>query len=431
MAKLKVDPEFTGVKQYSAQTLATAKANAAPGQTAEQYLASRGGVNAAGYYGDSWNAKMNLTDAEYAKALNDAKAAGKTGAALGAAINAATQAKQGISGVGKGGYNAAGTPVAGGQFDQFGNFVGSAVGTSATNSTGLKTDAQIAAETAAAEKKSERQSAYDLLYSQFKQYGLESLVEPLKGLIITGVSPSEFTIKLRETPAYQKRFAANAKRIANGFAAIDEATYLNLEDKYQSIMQNYGLPASYYAKGEMGIQQGFEDLIGGNVDPVTLEERILEGQKVLKGNKLILDAAKKFFPELTDADFLGYVLNPKNALSDIKRKVTAAEIGGAQLGAGLEATAAGAEALVAAGVTGQRYQQAAPTIAEAATRGSQLASMFGESPYTQQTAEQAILNVPGSAEALKQTKKLTALEQAEFSKKSGVGSLSRERAGIL
>jgi hypothetical protein len=90
-----VDPEFTAGKPTAA-TLAIAKANAAPGQTAEEYLASRGGVNAAGYYGDSWNAKLNLTDTEYFKALNDARAAGKTGAALGAAINAATQAKRGI-----------------------------------------------------------------------------------------------------------------------------------------------------------------------------------------------------------------------------------------------------------------------------------------------------------------------------------------------
>jgi hypothetical protein len=398
-------------------------------------IEKRGGVNKSGYYGDSFNPEVNLSDEEYAAAV--AKGGGIE-------VNAATQARQKAvsSAKLKAKFMADGLSEADAQkkVDELyanleaGQSVdanGNVITSSAVSATGLKTDAQIAAELASGEKKAERQSAYDLLYSQFKQYGLESLIEPLKGLIVTGVSPSEFTIKLRETPAYQKRFAANAKRIANGFAAIDEATYLALEDKYQSIMQNYGLPASYYAKGEMGVQQGFEDLIGGNVDAVTLEERILEGQKVLKGNKLILDAAKKFFPELTDADFLGYVLNPKNALSDIKRKVTAAEIGGAQLGAGLEATAAGAEALVAAGVTGQRYQQAAPTIAEAATRGSQLASMFGESPYTQQTAEQAILNVPGSAEALKQTKKLTALEQAEFSKKSGVGILSRERAGIL
>jgi hypothetical protein len=283
----------------------------------------------------------------------------------------------------------------------------------------------------AEEKRRQGQSAYDLLYAEFAQYGLEALIDPLKKLITSGASPAEFTIELRKSPAYQKRFAANAKRIANGFAAIDEATYLDLEDKYQSIMQNYGLPASYYAKGEMGIQAGFEDLIAGNVDAVTLEERIIEGQKILKGSSRNLEAIKNFYPDLNDGDILGYILNPKNALSDIKRKVSAAEIGGAQLGAGLAATAAGAEELVAAGVTGQRYQQAAPVIEQAATRGGQLAAMYNQTPYTQQTAEQAILNIPGSAEALKQTDKLTALEKASFAKKSGVGILSRERSGTL
>jgi hypothetical protein len=283
----------------------------------------------------------------------------------------------------------------------------------------------------AEEKRRQGQSAYDLLYAEFAQYGLEALIDPLKKLITSGASPAEFTIELRKSPAYQKRFAANAKRIANGFAAIDEATYLDLEDKYQSIMQNYGLPPSYYAKGEMGIQAGFEDLIAGNVDAVTLEERIIEGQKILKGSSRNLEAIKNFYPDLNDGDILGYILNPKNALSDIKRKVSAAEIGGAQLGAGLAATAAGAEELVAAGVTGQRYQQAAPVIEQAATRGGQLAAMYNQTPYTQQTAEQAILNIPGSAEALKQTDKLTALEKASFAKKSGVGILSRERSGTL
>jgi len=54
-------------------------------------------------------------------------------------------------------------------------------------------------------QKGQRQSAYDLLYTQFAQYGLQSLVEPLKNLIQEGVSPSEFTLRLRETDAYKKR----------------------------------------------------------------------------------------------------------------------------------------------------------------------------------------------------------------------------------
>jgi hypothetical protein len=274
-------------------------------------------------------------------------------------------------------------------------------------------------------------SAYDILYGEFNKYGMGSLIEPLKKFIQDGLSKSELVLKLRETPQYQERFAANALRIKNGFAAIDEATYLGLEDKYQSIMMNYGLPESYYQRGALGKQAGFENLIGGNVDPITLEERIMEGQKVLKGSKDIKDAIGQFYPGLNNGDFLAYVLDPKNALAEIKRKVTAAEIGGAQLGAGLQATVAGAEALGTAGVTGKQYQQAAPTIAEATIRGGQLSSMYKQDPYTQQTAEALLLDVPGSAEALKKTKILTGLETAQFSKRSGAGAISRDRAGVL
>jgi hypothetical protein len=316
----------------------------------------------------------------------------------------------------------------GGRYIKFDSSSGGAGGITGTK---LKTPEQIAADEKAAEGRAERQSAYDLLYSQFKLYGLESLVEPLKSLITSGASPAEFTIKLRDSDAYQLRFAANKKRIANGFAAVDEATYLALEDKFQSIMQNYGLPESYYKKGALGVQEKFEDLISKNVDPVTLEERVMEGIKINQGSKLLIDTAKQFYPSLTDGDFLAYAIDPKNALSEIRRKVTATEIGSAQIGAGLAATVGGAEELARAGVTGKQYQQAAPTIAEAALRGGQLADIYKQSPYTQQTAEQAILDLPGSAEALRKTKKLTSLETAAFSGSAGAGAIARDRAGVL
>jgi hypothetical protein len=290
-------------------------------------------------------------------------------------------------------------------------------------------EAATAARLAAEEKRLAGKSAYDILFNEFKRYGLESLVTPLKGFIQDGFSDAEFTLKLRETDAYKKRFAANAKRISNGFAAIDEATYLGLEDRYQSIMQNYGMPAKYYARGELGVQQYFEDAISNNVDPVTFEERIMEGKKVIDANKNTFDAIKQFYPSLNDGDFLSYVLDSKNAISDIQRKVTSAEIGGAQLGAGLTATAAGAETLAKAGITGQGYQQRASDIAETTVRGGQLASIYKQDPYTQQTAEEAVLNVPGSVDAIKRTKKLTELETAAFSGRSGTGAIARDRAG--
>jgi hypothetical protein len=297
--------------------------------------------------------------------------------------------------------------------------------------TTLKTEAQIAAEAATAARQAERQSAYDLLYSQFAQYGLASLVDPLKGLIISGASPAEFTIRLRESEPYQKRFAANKQRIANGFKAIDEATYLALEDKYQSIMQNYGLPASYYTKGEMGTQPGFEKFIAGNVDPVTLEERIMEGVKINKGSKTLIDTAKEFYPNLTDGDFLAYTLDPKNSLSDIKRKVTAIEIGGAAVQSGLQTNVTRAEELGTAGITGVQAAQGYSTIGSGLQRGSQLASIYGQDPYTQTTAEQEVFKLSGQTEAEKQRKKVTGLEKATFGGGTGLtaGALARDRAG--
>ena len=295
----------------------------------------------------------------------------------------------------------------------------------------VKTDAITAANAAAAERLAGRTSAYDILVAQFKEFGLESLVTDAKKAILDSDSDAERTLALRSSPGYQTRFAANAKRIANGFAAIDEGTYLALEDAYQSIAQNYGMPEKYYKRGTLGVQQYFEEAISKNIDPVTFEERIVEGQKVLNANKATLDAAKQFYPTLTDGDFLEYVINPKNALVDIKRKVTAAEIGGAQLGAGLQATAAGAESLAQGGVTGAEYQRAATDIAQASLRGGQLAGIYGQDPYTQQMAEQVQLNTPGSTESLRKTQKIAGLESASFSAKSGLtgSALSRNRPG--
>ena len=286
---------------------------------------------------------------------------------------------------------------------------------------------------AAAASQAQRQSAYDLLFEQFKQYGLSDLVEPLKNLITSGASPSEFTIRLRESEPYKKRFAANAQRIAKGLRALDEADYLAMEDQYQEVMRQYGLPPSYYAKDATGKQPGFEQLLANDISNVELADRLMVGQeRVLNANPEILNTLKKFYGDsITNGDILAYVLDPDKAIKDIQRKVTAAEIGAAQTGAGLQATLAGAERLAADKVTGEQYQAAAPTISEASIRGGQLASIYKEDPYTQQTAEQAVLNTPGSAEAIRRTKKLTALETAAFSGQSGRGAIDRERAGQI
>ncbi len=296
-----------------------------------------------------------------------------------------------------------------------------------TSSSALATQQQAALN--AANKQGERQSAYDLLYSQFKQYGLESLVEPLKGLITSGASPSEFTIKLRETDAYKKRFAGNAARIAKGLTALDEASYLAKEDAYQNVMRNYGLPASYWEKDAMGTQAGFTDLIANDVSAVELENRVQQATDVIdKGPKAYMDAIKQFYPDINRGDLLAYVLDPKNALTKIQSKIGAAKIGGEYLNAGLTADQTRAEELQRMGVTAEQARQGAQTIKETVPRGSELAAIYNQGPYGQSDVEAEVYGLGNAAEAKKKRQKLSELETAKFSGSSGVGALGRDRA---
>jgi hypothetical protein len=445
------DQFITNIEGLSKETQVALAANAkSQGITAEEYLASRGGVNPVTYkYGDSYDPDVDLNDAEFMAA-----GAGKTGLEKGKALNAARVKKEQA-------YIAANpnsriameyrrsrknstVTVSDVEEQPDGSsIVTYSDGTTEVLAAGLEvptvgssvagtTSGLSTSSTMSTQKQEERQSAYDLLYSEFKQYGLESLITPLKGLIETGVSPSEFTIKLRETDAYKKRFAANAQRIAKGLRSLSEAEYIQLEDQYQDVMRRYGLPESYYTRGDMGIQEGFEKFLGGDVSPVELEDRIQTAQKrVLNANPEVTQALKQFYPDITNADILAYTLDPKNAIENIKRKVTAAEIGGAAIQSGLQTGLTRAEELRAAGVTKETAQQGFGTIAGGLERGSQLASIYGNDAYNQATAETEVFGLAGAQEARKQRQKITGLEKATFGGQTGVtsGALARDRAG--
>ena len=280
----------------------------------------------------------------------------------------------------------------------------------------------------------DRQSAYDILYNEFNKYGLGSLVEDVKYLLQSNVSPSQFALELQNTKSYQQRFAANQERIKAGLRALTPAEYIGLEDQYQNIMRTYGMPSTYYTKDGTGKQVGFEKFLANDVSAVELEDRIATAQqRVINSNPEVLQALKQFYPDINNADILAYTLDPTNALTGIKRKVTAAEIGGAALAQGLQAQGGTAESLAGQGITKQQAQQGYQTIAGILPRGSQLADIYGEQPYTQATAESEVFGTQNAAEARKRREKLVSLEQASFGGASGAGTgaLSRDRAGNI
>ena len=387
-------PDTSGFVRNAAQEAAAIAA----GVATKAEIEARGGVNASGYYGDSYNPQTSLTDAEYAAAV-----AGKTGAAAGAAVNEAINKKLAASGLSGAGSSA-----------------GAGTGTS-TGAAGPDLKAQA-----------ESRSAYALLLSEFSRYGLEALVTPLQDLIKQGLSGPEFQIALRNTDAYQKRFAGNTDRIKKGLTALSPAEYLALEDGYQNLMRNYGLPASYYAKDSLGTQEGFNKLIANDVSALELEDRIVTAQKrVLDAAPEVTTALKQFYPDITNGDILAYTLNPEKGLTEIKRKITAAEIGGAAIGAGLSTSLTDAEYLRRYGVTAESAKQGYSAIGGGLERGRQLASIYQQPDYNQAVAEEEVFNLPGQTQAGEKRKKIVGLEKATFGGQTGVssGALSQNRAG--
>jgi len=276
-------------------------------------------------------------------------------------------------------------------------------------------------------------SAYNLLFDEFDQYDLGFLVSDIKKILLEGsLDPAEFSLKVRGTDAYKTRFAANDARVAKGLKALSPAAYIALEDQYQEVMRQYGLPESYYAKTGTGVQEGFRKLIENDVSNIELEDRISTAQKrVLNANPEVSQALKQFYPDITNGDILAYTLDPKNAIENIKRKVTSAEIGGAAIQAGLKTGMARAEQLGTYGVDKATAEKGYSAIGGGLERGSQLASIYGQDPYTQTTAEEEVFNLQGAQGARKQRQKVAGLEQATFGAKTGItsGALARDRAG--
>ena len=406
----KVDPKFTAVKP-SAQVLANARANAAPGQTAEQYLASRGGVNAAGYYGDSWSAERNLTDAEYAKAFNDAKAAGATGAQLGAAINAATQAKRGetdpvvkpvVSTVIPTGLDAQTTALIKSLQDQV-NALTKQVSTTAT--------------TTASNQYNDRMSVYATMAERFNKYGLTGLASKIKELAMKGATEATITLELMDTQEYQQRFAANADRIKRGLAALTPAEYVNVEDSYRQVLRAYGLK-------QFDNDAYVKQFIANDMSPTELSNRVVTAvQRVQNADPAVSKQLRDYYG-VGQQDLVAYVLDPEQQFQKIQRQVAASEIGVAAGRQGLTAGVSVAEQLAAQGVTQAEAQKGYATIADILPTAEKLSGVYGSTmdAYGQSEGEQEVFNSLASAQRKRQ--RLSAAETASFGATAGTNRVS-------
>jgi len=277
--------------------------------------------------------------------------------------------------------------------------------------------------------------AFAMLTDLFASYGLEGLAGEIADYMKQGLTATEALIKLKTNPsgAYAKRFAGNFARVKNGLNAISEAEYINLENSYANTLKAYGLSNMVSGNRDDNYKK-FAEYIAGDISAVEFKDRVdTVVSRVQNSDPTIKATLKSFYPEITDADLVGYFLNPKENLPKLQEKVTASEIGAAATGMGLGTNVTTATDLAKFGVDQKMAREGYSTIAGILPTSTKLGDIYNETGVKYAQAEGEAEVFKGNQDAATKRKRLASMERAAFSGSSGVGqsSLSKSTQGLI
>jgi len=469
---IKVDPNF--VRSPKAEARALASGNV----TAEQ-IEARGGINASGYYGDSYGInssdKVSLTDAEYKAASMSGigGVAGASGAAINKALAEKIKAQTGSYPAWYASAQAAAasnnvpsyvttptpaavvtpTPVATNVAPPLLKTVGTFTDPKSGDVFALREDgskellskgtreadtltakeaadakakadaynAKMVADAKTQEIKAERQSAYETLKTEFTKYGLgdDAFLAEVKNLILTGTPTSQATLKLRATNEYAARFAGNQERRNAGKNVYDEATYLSLENQYRETFGAYGL--DNLLGDTKTAQSKLAQYIAQDKSPLEIKKRVQMAVEQVQNRTDVRLMFAEYYPQITDKDLVSYFLEPKDTLASLESKVNIASIGSTAMRQGLVADLGTSQALSEMGLSEEQAAAGYKNVATVLPEAQRLSALEGKQ-YTQTEAEGAYLKNLASEQ--RKLAKLAEREQARFTGSSGVNKAS-------
>lgn len=404
----------------------------------KEYIASRGGINSQGYFNDT-PLSGQLTAAEY-KSVTLPNGSINTGemarilqekqiaelVAQGMSLDEATKrisAQYGKFGVplvqtGKGGYDLAGNPVAGGQYDASGNYVGSSGGTATGASTGMPAVSKLT---------TEQRAANEEFRASLTALGLADLADVIDGFIKQDYTSSQIKLELPKTEAYKLRFPGMEALRASG-RSITEATYIANERGYLQTLRANGLDTE-----NLGSRTALGTYIANDVSPREFEERVTTAVTRVNQNPDVLNTFKEYYPEVDKSGVVTYLLNPKVGMDVIRKQVRVSEIGAAAATAGFKGDLFGtaqAEGLISpTGDTTYNQLRASFFRARQLANTQRRLSQIENQQYSDLEAIGAVVGGEGSL--LLESEKRAQREAARFGQRGGLtGGSLRTEAGI-
>jgi LysM repeat protein len=280
-------------------------------------------------------------------------------------------------------------------------------------------DEEQAALAKAAAERAEKRDAFALVQDTMRSYGFtDAELSELSGyiessIIDPNIGPNAAILGMRNLKVYKQRFAGNEARVKAGLNALSEGEYLQQERDYGQYFKEYGVQ-------DLATRTQMATLIGNDVSAIEAKNRIgLAVDRVKNADPTIMKELKTYYPTLGDVDLVSYFLNPVQALPELKRKVTASEIGAAAIGQGFTDTSA-ALGLADYGVDRAAALAGYADIKSVLPTSEKLSDIYGEAgiDYTQKTGEAEFLKQ--NQEAAEKRKRLKSMERASFMGSTGM-----------
>lgn len=215
------------------------------------------------------------------------------------------------------------------QHDRYGNPIGYS---GQTNRQQEQAEAQAEAEAeaqsdaAASVRRNKDQGVYAFYEEQFQRWGLsgdlaDKVMDWSKDLRGSSNRDEQLLLQIRDSPEYKERFAGNIARAKNGLPMLAESDYLQLESSYKGSMQMAGLP-----KGFHDDPTDFSKFIANDVSPDEVKRRAtLAGDLAINKNPALWAELKT--RGITKGDAAAILLDPKQGLPAVERKLAGAGVG--------------------------------------------------------------------------------------------------------
>jgi hypothetical protein len=273
----------------------------------------------------------------------------------------------------------------------------------------------FARERAEMQTRQQREDARQLMASILDSYGLGELSEfAYTNIIAEGITdPAVIEFKLRDQPAYQRRFAGNAARVRNGLPELDAASYIGLESQYRETLRANGLPANFYDQSD-----DFRSLIEGDVSNAELNERVQQGYRAVADADPAVKEQMRNLYGIGEGELAAYFLDPQRTAPLLTRQAQAANIAarGLEQG-GIQLSGAFAEDLARRGIT---EQQARASFGEVGALGELKQTFAGETALSGEQLAGAAFGTDVAAQQELERKRR--LRTGEF---AGGGSFAR------